>query len=167
MQSGSDPAPMEDIMAHDHNHDHDHASAAALDRPEHELAVCPVMPRNVVVKDDAEAAGLVRDHDGERYWLCCTGCATKFDADPGRFAEAARSLPAPREVLAARAGQDGFSLYFPRAEFCTDNAAMIALVGCLRAAEMRPGIAVADATPRWSLESLAPPAPNIEAKAAG
>ncbi len=94
-------------MAHDHNHDHDHASAAALDRPEHELAVCPVMPRNVVVKDDAEAAGLVRDHDGERYWLCCTGCATKFDADPGRFAEAARSLPAPREVLAARAGHAG------------------------------------------------------------
>ena len=60
MQSGSDPAPMEDIMAHDHNHDHDHASAAALDRPEHELAVCPVMPRNVVVNVRAVNTGCSR-----------------------------------------------------------------------------------------------------------
>lgn len=62
-----------------------------------------------------------------------------------------------RTTLAARAGRDGFSLYFPRAEFCTDNAAMIALVGSLRASEMRPGIAPAQARARWPLETLAPP----------
>jgi len=62
-----------------------------------------------------------------------------------------------RAALNQAATDDGFAIHFPRPAFCTDNAAMIALVGCLRAAEMRPGIATADATPRWSLESLAPP----------
>jgi len=37
-----------------------------------------------------------------------------------------------RERLAAIASACGAELYFPRAEFCTDNAAMIALAGCLR-----------------------------------
>jgi N6-L-threonylcarbamoyladenine synthase len=39
-----------------------------------------------------------------------------------------------RERLAAVASGCGAELYFPRAEFCTDNGAMIALAGCLRLA---------------------------------
>jgi N6-L-threonylcarbamoyladenine synthase len=39
-----------------------------------------------------------------------------------------------RERLAAVAAESGAELYFPRAEFCTDNGAMIALAGCLRLA---------------------------------
>jgi N6-L-threonylcarbamoyladenine synthase len=42
-----------------------------------------------------------------------------------------------RERLAAMAAESGARLYFPRAEFCTDNGAMIALAGCLRMS--RPG----------------------------
>jgi Cu2+-exporting ATPase len=83
-------------------HDHDHTSAAALSAPEEDLAVCPVMPRNVVVKEDAEAAGFYRDYNGQRYWLCCAGCGPRFDADPERFVAAARTQPSPREVLAQR-----------------------------------------------------------------
>lgn len=37
-----------------------------------------------------------------------------------------------RERLAAIAADGGAVLYFPRAEFCTDNGAMIALAGCMR-----------------------------------
>ena len=37
-----------------------------------------------------------------------------------------------RERLGEIAHQAGAQLYFPRAEFCTDNGAMIALAGCLR-----------------------------------
>ena len=37
-----------------------------------------------------------------------------------------------RERLDAVARQAGAQLYFPRAEFCTDNGAMIALAGCVR-----------------------------------
>jgi N6-L-threonylcarbamoyladenine synthase len=37
-----------------------------------------------------------------------------------------------RERLGAVAREAGAQLYFPRAEFCTDNGAMIALAGCAR-----------------------------------
>ena len=37
-----------------------------------------------------------------------------------------------RERLRRDRAQAGAQLYFPRAEFCTDNGAMIALAGCLR-----------------------------------
>lgn len=63
-----------------------------------------------------------------------------------------------RAALESRAARDGFDLYFPRAEFCTDNAAMIALVGWLRRADMAPGIAPAEAVARWPLAELTPPA---------
>jgi N6-L-threonylcarbamoyladenine synthase len=45
-------------------------------------------------------------------------------------------------------------LYYPRAEFCTDNGAMIALAGCLRLkAGSAPGVP-AGARARWDLSSL-------------
>ena len=84
-------------------HDHDHTSHAALSAPEEDLAVCPVMPSNVVVKSEAEAAGFYRDFNGQRYWLCCGGCGPRFDRDPERFAAVAAGLPSPREVLDQRA----------------------------------------------------------------
>ena len=85
-----------------HDHDHDHTSHAATSAPEKDLAVCPVMPTNVVVKTESEEAGFFRDYEGERYWLCCAGCGPRFDADPARFAALAKALPSPREVLAQR-----------------------------------------------------------------
>lgn len=59
-----------------------------------------------------------------------------------------------RERLAASARVDGFRVAFPRAEFCTDNGAMIAFAGALR---LEAGLS--DAPPlhvhaRWPLESL-------------
>lgn len=64
-----------------------------------------------------------------------------------------------RAALAERASNDGFSLHFPRPAFCTDNAAMIALVGALRAAEFDAahGADSAEAVARWPLDSLTPP----------
>ncbi|WP_082778209.1 heavy metal translocating P-type ATPase [Tsukamurella pseudospumae] len=47
---------------------------------------CPVMVGNPVVKSTAEARGLFRDYDGERYFFCCPSCAPKFDADPAKYA---------------------------------------------------------------------------------
>ncbi|MGC5617689.1 hypothetical protein [Georgenia sp. Z1491] len=51
-----------------------------------EMAECPVMAGTPVVKAEAENAGLVRDHNGQRYWLCCASCGPLFDADPDRYA---------------------------------------------------------------------------------
>ncbi|NMD55138.1 MULTISPECIES: heavy metal translocating P-type ATPase [Tsukamurella] len=53
--------------------------------PAADATTCPVMVGNPVVKSTAEAAGLFRDYDGERYFFCCPACAPKFDADPARY----------------------------------------------------------------------------------
>jgi Cu+-exporting ATPase len=33
----------------------------------------------------AEAAGLMTEHEGVRYWFCGRGCLLEFRDDPGRF----------------------------------------------------------------------------------
>ncbi|WP_306918702.1 MULTISPECIES: YHS domain-containing protein [unclassified Arthrobacter] len=50
------------------------------------IAQCPVMAGTPVVKSDAEAKGLYRDYEGQRYWFCCAGCGPAFDADPAKYA---------------------------------------------------------------------------------
>jgi len=56
-----------------------------------------------------------------------------------------------RERLREIGHNAGARLYFPRAEFCTDNGAMIALAGCLRlGAGARQGLAL-DARAHWEL----------------
>lgn len=53
------------------------------------MAECPVMVGSPVVIAHAEAAGLFRDYDGNRYYFCCAGCGPAFDADPAKYASAA------------------------------------------------------------------------------
>jgi N6-L-threonylcarbamoyladenine synthase len=61
-----------------------------------------------------------------------------------------------RAQLVDAAQREGFRVYFPRLEFCTDNGAMIALAGALR---LRAGLhddAAIKVAPRWDLDSLTP-----------
>jgi len=63
-----------------------------------------------------------------------------------------------RERLGAAARERGVRVYYPRHEFCTDNAAMIAVAGLARLAAGErdaPGIR---ARAQWPLVSLRPPA---------
>jgi N6-L-threonylcarbamoyladenine synthase len=63
-----------------------------------------------------------------------------------------------RERLGAAARERGVRVYYPRPEFCTDNAAMIAVAGLARLAAGErdaPGIR---ARAQWPLVSLRPPA---------
>lgn len=66
-----------------------------------------------------------------------------------------------RDALGLCADADGFEVFYPRPEFCTDNAAMIAYAGYCRRAEMTPSrdesSGVIDAVARWPLTDLAPP----------
>ena len=68
---------------------HKPSAEAVAQTPASEMAECPVMVGTPVVKADAEEAGLYRDHNGQRYWLCCASCGPLFDADPDRYANAA------------------------------------------------------------------------------
>jgi len=59
-----------------------------------------------------------------------------------------------RAQLAEMSAQLGGELFYPRIEFCTDNGAMIAQVGCFRlmAGESQP--LEIDARARWSMQDL-------------
>ena len=48
--------------------------------------------------------------------------------------------------------------FYPRGRFCTDNGAMIAYVGAQRLLAGERDDATMQATPRWPLASLTPPA---------
>ena len=64
-----------------------------------------------------------------------------------------------RERLAEAARRQGARVYYPRIEFCTDNAAMIAVAGLARLkAGQHDGLAI-EARARWPLESLQSVAP--------
>ncbi len=61
-----------------------------------------------------------------------------------------------RERLRQVADEIDAAVYFPRAEYCTDNGAMIAYAGWLRLrAGQRQGMAI-EVHPRWRLDALPP-----------
>ncbi len=64
-----------------------------------------------------------------------------------------------RRRLVASAAAQGAQVYFPALEFCTDNGAMIALVGALRLGGGAPADYAFTIRPRWDLASLSALAP--------
>ena len=62
------------------------APSAPTGQDQSDLAECPVMTGTPVNKAQAEAAGLYRDHNGQRYWFCCAACTPVWDADPDEYA---------------------------------------------------------------------------------
>jgi len=62
-----------------------------------------------------------------------------------------------REKLAVMAGQEQAEVFFPRLEFCTDNGAMIAYVGCLRLQAGESDANDVSVRPRWKISELKRP----------
>lgn len=69
-------------------HQHGH-SATNAQEPSADTAECPVMPGSFVNKTDAEDEGLVRDYQGQKFYLCCDACGPMWDANPARYAQPA------------------------------------------------------------------------------
>jgi N6-L-threonylcarbamoyladenine synthase len=63
-----------------------------------------------------------------------------------------------RDTLAAAARARGAEVFYPDLEFCTDNGAMIALVGALRLRQSTACDYAFTVRPRWDLASLDAPA---------
>jgi N6-L-threonylcarbamoyladenine synthase len=59
-----------------------------------------------------------------------------------------------RERLAESAGRQGARVYYPRIEFCTDNAAMIAVAGMMRLKAGMTEPAAIRARAHWSISEL-------------
>jgi len=59
-----------------------------------------------------------------------------------------------RARLMKAVARRGGEVFFPDLAFCTDNGAMIALVGALRLAQVKPGDYEFSVSPRWDLASL-------------
>jgi N6-L-threonylcarbamoyladenine synthase len=62
-----------------------------------------------------------------------------------------------RARLQTAVAQRGGELFFPDLAFCTDNGAMIALVGALRLGDAQSGAIEFSVKPRWELASLTAP----------
>jgi N6-L-threonylcarbamoyladenine synthase len=87
-------------------------------------------------------------------------CARALEATGARTLVVAGGVGANRRLRArvrAMGERAGARVVYPRVEFCTDNAAMIALLGELRlAAGQRDGLALR-ARARWPMAELVPP----------
>lgn len=59
-----------------------------------------------------------------------------------------------RSQFALASKKDGFEVFYPSFEFCTDNGAMIAYAGCQRLLKGETTPLDSRSLPRWSLESL-------------
>jgi N6-L-threonylcarbamoyladenine synthase len=90
-----------------------------------------------------------------------TKCARALEATGARTLVVAGGVGANRRLRArvrAMGERAGVRVVYPRVEFCTDNAAMIALLGELRlSAGQRDGLALS-ARARWPMAELVPPA---------
>jgi N6-L-threonylcarbamoyladenine synthase len=62
-----------------------------------------------------------------------------------------------RESLNKAASKHGFTVAYPRLEFCTDNGAMIAFAGAMRLQHLRTTSHAFTVRPRWDLAELTPP----------
>ncbi len=62
-----------------------------------------------------------------------------------------------REKIDRMAKKEGYEVFFPRLEFCTDNGAMIAYVGCQRLLAGTAEPAEIHCRPRWQIDELTPP----------
>ena len=74
-----------------------------------------------------------------------------------RQSEEPLTVPKLRERLRAEIGRRGGAVFFPDPAFCTDNGAMIALVGALRLETTHVGDYRFTVKPRWPLEELNAP----------
>lgn len=121
-------------------------------------AVLTALPR---VKSEQDRADLARAFEEAAVETLAIKCERALDETGLNRLVVAGGVGANRRLRAEldrRVRARNGALYFPRAEFCTDNAAMIACAGWARLAEARPPTSAIEVRARWPLDDLRPPA---------
>jgi N6-L-threonylcarbamoyladenine synthase len=88
-------------------------------------------------------------------------CARALDQSGAHTLVVAGGVGANRSLrarLLTLGRQRGVAVRYPRTEFCTDNAAMIAYAGCQRLLLGEQDDLAIRATARWSIDTLSRPA---------
>ena len=120
-------------------------------------AVLTALPKNA---GDAEKADIAKAFEEAVTETLAIKCARALDQTGYRSLVVAGGVGANRrlrEQLQTLATKRRAQLFFPRPEFCTDNAAMIAYAGWARLAEGRPADGPLALRVRWPLNELHPP----------
>jgi N6-L-threonylcarbamoyladenine synthase len=107
--------------------------------------------------DEARRADIAREFQHAVVDVLVAKSIAALDATGSARLVVAGGVGANRELrarLATALGQRGARAFFPDLEFCTDNGAMIALVGALRMADAGVGDHAFSVRPRWDLTSL-------------
>jgi N6-L-threonylcarbamoyladenine synthase len=121
-------------------------------------AVLVALPANA---DEQTKADLAREFEDAVVETLVIKCIRAIEETGHRALIVAGGVGANRrlrERLIADAAKRGAKVYFPRSEFCTDNAAMIAYAGWARRNDAVPATGALAARARWDLSELAPPA---------
>lgn len=67
---------------HEHHHTHEPVGGRPIN--EEDKAICLVTHMEVG-KKGAQAKGLVRTHQEDTYYFCCSGCTAMFDENPDEY----------------------------------------------------------------------------------
>jgi N6-L-threonylcarbamoyladenine synthase len=138
-----------------------------LNRPGFDFSFSGLKTAVMLKVREAEADGTIA---GSRADIAASFQRATVDTLVARTLKAAKSKSAERIVVAGGvganqllrkelAGRFSGTVHYPRLRFCTDNGAMIAVAGALRAAQAgTPG--PIEARARWPLESLGKPVAN-------
>ena len=121
-------------------------------------AVLTALPRDADAQTKADLARAFEDAVTETLAI---KCARALDTTGHRTLVVAGGVGANvrlRERLNALAAKRKGQVFFPRKDFCTDNAAMIAYAGWMRRSEGQPAVAGFPTRARWPLIELSPPA---------
>jgi N6-L-threonylcarbamoyladenine synthase len=107
--------------------------------------------------DDAARADLAAEFQEAIVDVLVAKCRAALDATGRKRLVIAGGVGANRrlrERLDAAAATEGFEVYYPEPELCTDNGAMIALAGALRLRAGAPSGYAFTVRPRWDLARL-------------
>ena len=142
-----------------------HLPRPMLDRPGYEfsfsgLKTAVLLATRAQPLDEQRRADIARGVQEAIVDVLCTKALRALAETGHRSLVVAGGVGANLELrarLRAAVTAQGSQVFFPRSEFCTDNAAMIAMAGLLRLRAGERGTLELGVRARWPLEELRPP----------